>query len=96
MIASRFQFLFSSGRKMSHGHEALDRLVLPGHVVLTDDGRWGRVRRLTCSLQDRDSRLEVEGPDGATCLLSPRDVRFIYSRNSGDLTAATWPVANCS
>lgn len=61
----------------------LDRLELTGRLILTDDGRVGRVRRVLIGSENRDTELEVEGPDGATTMLSPRDVRFIYAIHDG-------------
>jgi hypothetical protein len=84
MIASRFQFPNNAGRSSHRADDALDQSVLLGCLVLTDDGRTGRVRRFVPDPENHFSALEVEGLDGATSILSPRDVRFIYPTRGHD------------
>jgi hypothetical protein len=63
---------------------SFDRLAVTGRLILTDDGRVGRVRRVLIAPEGHGTELEVEGPDGAISLLSPRDVRFIYAIRDGN------------
>jgi len=77
MIASRFQFPNNVGRS-DRVNDPLDQSVLLGCLILTDDGRTGRVRRFVPGPENRFPALEVESLDGATSILSPRDVRFVY------------------
>ena len=79
MIAARIAFPNDIGRESDRAEDSRDQLALLGSVILTDDGRTGRVRRFVPGSENRVSALEVEGLDGAKSLLSPRDVRFIYS-----------------
>ncbi len=79
MIASRFQFPNDAGRRSGRANHRHDQWLPLGCLILTDDGRTGHVRRFVPDSENRFSALEVEGPDGATSILSPRDVRFIYS-----------------
>ncbi len=59
---------------------SLDQLLLPGRLVLSDDGRLGRTRRLIVedSAGPFPARLEVEGLDGTRCNLAPNELRFVY------------------
>jgi hypothetical protein len=84
MIASRFQFPDNVGKSSHRSSDALDQALLLGRLILTDDGRTGRVRRFVSDPENRFSALEVEGMDGGMSLLSPRDVRFIYSTSDHD------------
>jgi hypothetical protein len=82
MIASRFQFPDNVGQSSDRTSDALDQALLLGRLILTDDGRTGRVRGFVPDPEKPFSALEVEGMDGGMSLLSPRDIRFVYS--SGD------------
>jgi len=84
MIASRFQFPNNVGRSSDQAGDAFDQALLLGRLILTDDGRTGRVRGFVPGPETGFSALEVEGMDGGTSLLSPREVRFVYSASDQD------------
>lgn len=85
MIASGFQFPNNVGRSLDQARDELDQALLLGRLILTDDGRTGRVRGFVPDAESRFSALEVEGMDGGRSLLSPRDVRFVYSTRDHDV-----------
>lgn len=85
MIASRFQFPNNVGRSLDQARDELDQALFLGCLILTDDGRTGRVRGFVTGPERGLPALEVEGIDGGMSLLSPRDIRFIYSTRDHDV-----------
>ncbi|KPJ95435.1 MAG: hypothetical protein AMS18_02885 [Gemmatimonas sp. SG8_17] len=80
--SSGHRFGLTSARmpNSSESPGSLDELLLPGRLVLSDDGRLGRIRRLIVedSAGPFPVRLEVEGLDGTRCILIANEVRFVY------------------
>jgi hypothetical protein len=61
------------------GTQSIEELVRPGHLVLTDDGRLGRVSRVIKAPESsHHSELELHGENGAKSIHSSRELRFIY------------------
>ena len=82
MIAFALQFP-QSGDSNCTGTACVARLVAPGYLVITDDGRLGRVCRVHIGADSQlPSAFEVEAPNGTTTLLFPRELRFVFCDRS--------------
>jgi hypothetical protein len=53
--------------------------MVPGALVMTDDGLVGRVRRL---IENADiasaTHVEIDDIDGGIALVSPQDIRLVF------------------